>query len=289
MHKGWIQVGIYPEQLWPKNNKPPCLPFMKSHDSYIKQAYNSPCTVLHPCIFLLFLLFLILLLMRKIRPTTVRCLRKYILSQLFKTALCYRGNIIYSSNYYTVGGTLSYIVYIPLWMKGACWNMLEHSKIQFSFSKMLYIIKINARSWLKAEDDRAGIGEWGLEAWNHRNRFKAVSQLLSQCLHLSIKVYWKNMTFNYAFVEFCKCYQKDMQKEIWKETCLSQKLSGICCFRYSPNTFTTKWNVATVLMWPNLLPWGLQPPTFLLITCPLIGTLTKEKSWRCNKSHSPAL
>lgn len=23
-----------------------------------------------------------------------------------------------------------------------------------------------------------------------------------------------NMTFNYAFVEFCKCCQKDMQKEI---------------------------------------------------------------------------
>ena len=62
--------------------------------------------------------------MRKIRPTTVRCLRKYILSQLFKIALCYRGNIIYSSNYYTVGGTLFILhsIYSPLDERG----MLKH-------------------------------------------------------------------------------------------------------------------------------------------------------------------
>ena len=92
------------------------------------------------------------------------------------------------------------------------------------------------------------------------------------------------MTFNYAFVEFCKCYQKDLQKETWKETGLSQKLSWIHCVRYSPNTCTTKRNIATMLMWLNLLPWGLQLPTFLLITCPIISPLTKEKSWWCT-SH----
>lgn len=37
-------------------------------------------------------------------------------------------------------------------------------------------------------------------------------------------------------------------------------------------------------MWLNLLPWELQLPTFLLITCPIISPLRKEKSWRCT-SH----
>lgn len=45
---------------------------------------------------------------------------------------------------------------------------------------------------------------------------KQVSSSISVTITMSTlkhKSLLKNMTFNYAFVEFCKCYQKDMQKE----------------------------------------------------------------------------
>ena len=126
----------------------------------------------------------------------------------------------------------SYIVYILLWMKGPCWNMLEHSKTQFSFSKTLYIIKINARSWLTAEDDRVGVGECGLEAWNHINRFQALSQLLSQYLHLIIKVYWKiwlSIMHLYNFVNVIKrtCRRKHERRPAYLRNYLESIVSDI--------------------------------------------------------------